>query len=53
MINCALNCQFQKDGYCALDETAKINSPENKCPYFLPFADNCDSLLESADTDKF
>ena len=35
-INCALNCQYQKDGKCTLDNTDETSVLNDVCAYFSP-----------------
>jgi len=35
MINCAANCKYQVDGYCALHKAVPIQVVSNEgCPYY-------------------
>lgn len=34
IIACSEDCKHQKDGYCNLENAAKITNTEKKCPYF-------------------
>ena len=35
-INCALNCQYQKEGKCTLDNANEISTLNEACAYFSP-----------------
>lgn len=35
-INCALNCQYQKDGKCTLDYSDETAVLSDVCAYFSP-----------------
>lgn len=35
-INCALECQYQKDGKCTLDNTNETSTLNEICAYFSP-----------------
>lgn len=48
LIHCALNCKYQKDGYCGLERPEAVNLTSNDCPYFKS-TDNGDSLLKVID----
>ncbi len=50
IIQCALNCRHQKDGYCFMDTATSIKSADVPCPFFeKTSADNTDCLTQSAD----
>lgn len=54
LIQCAENCKYQIDGYCALEICSNINSPESDCPYYLSRStDSLNSLSQSGNTDEF
>lgn len=35
IIPCSLHCKFQKEGYCNLDHTTKVNSISERCAYYV------------------
>ena len=35
-INCALDCEYQKDGKCSLDDVEKPGEANDSCAYFSP-----------------
>lgn len=54
IIQCAKECKFQKDGYCALEKCGKIGELYNDCLYFEPcLFKGGESRRKTADTDKF
>lgn len=38
-INCALNCQYQKDGKCILDDVEEAGAVNESCAYYSPSED--------------
>lgn len=51
LIHCALNCKYQKDGYCGLESPKSVNLTSSDCPYFKS-TDNGNRLIEIPDTYK-
>ena len=52
LIQCALGCRYQKDGYCFLDTPEQICSPYEKCPYLKKSEHISDSLMQITDADN-
>lgn len=51
-IFCSLECKYQIEGYCELNNVTTINSVSETCPYrILP--DNSNSLGKISNTDYF
>ena len=48
LIQCALKCKFQTDGYCKLETVSTVSSTAKKCPYFKSL-DDTDGFLEVSD----
>ena len=51
LIQCALNCKYQLDGYCNLEKCSTVSSKSNDCPYFKS-ADNINGFLKTSNADK-
>lgn len=49
LIQCALKCKFQTDGYCKLETVSTVSSTANMCPYFKSL-DNTDGFFEVSDS---
>ena len=50
-IQCALNCKYQKEGFCNLEKCSTVNSVNDACPYFES-ADNVECFFKVSYTDK-
>ena len=53
IIACGEDCKHQKDGYCNLENAAKITNTEKKCPYFEnKLFNKVNSISDSSYTNK-
>ena len=34
MIQCILDCKYQRDGYCGLETISTVNSLKSECPHY-------------------
>jgi len=54
LIQCALNCKFQKDGYCSLEAVAPVNTILSSCPHYSPsLSNNIEHFTDTSNTDDF
>ena len=52
LIQCALKCTYQKDGYCGLEMTATVNSIKSECPHYKKLSYKRNSIANTANANK-
>lgn len=51
LIQCALQCKYQKEGYCRLENCSTVNSKSTVCPYYKS-PDDINGFFKISYTDK-
>jgi len=52
LIQCALNCVYQKEGYCGLESATTVNSIKSECPHYKKLSYKRKSFTNTANSNK-
>ncbi len=53
IIQCILDCKYQRDGYCGLEAISTVNSLKSECPHYdKKLSDKTKSFPDISDTYK-